>query len=630
MRRLVIAYLVAGICLANAQEHVSYIISFDNAVHHEAVVTATFSGVPAGTLEARMSRSSPGRYALHEFAKNVYNVTATDGNGKALMISRPNPYQWNIVGHNGIVKMTYVVYGDHPDGTYLGVDETHAHINMPATFMWARGLDNAPITITFKLPKGSGWKVATQLAPTSDATTFTAPGLQYFMDCPAEVSNYSLRQWKVSSNGVERNFHLTVHHDGTEQEVDEYAEMAKRIVVEEKAVYGELPNYDYGDGMEHRNSTFMVSRRPLGTNSVGNLGTLAHEFFHSWNVERMRPKGIEPFNFEEANMCGELWFAEGVTSYYGDLIMLRAGMNPIDRFANEIGNTIDAVVQLPGRTYFSAAEMSMQAPFVDAATSIDEQNKRNTFVSYYTFGEALGVALDLTLRSEFPGHTLDGFMRTVWAAHGNIEIPYTNEDLRRLLGGYANDTAFAGEFFRRYVYGHEVVDYKSLLANAGLLLRASKPGEASLGRARITYRDGNAVVGSATMVGSPLYKTGLDRGDSLLTIDGEQIHTEADYDSIVVHHKPGQTVKIVYKQRGAMKTSECIFGENDILEVVLFEKAGISLTDSMKRFRDEWIRSHAEEHYPPLLKTCPTCRRKFEFQLEYCSFDGSKLEIVSR
>ena len=136
MRRLLVVLVFAGYCLAGAQPRVSYVISFDNAVHHEAVVTATFSGLPAGTVEARMSRSSPGRYALHEFAKNVYSVTAVDGNGKVLAITRPNPYEWDITGHNGTVAVTYTVYGDHPDGTYLGVDETHAHINMPATFMY--------------------------------------------------------------------------------------------------------------------------------------------------------------------------------------------------------------------------------------------------------------------------------------------------------------------------------------------------------------------------------------------------------------------------------------------------------------------------------------------------------------
>ena len=457
-----------------------------------------------------------------------------------------------------------------------------------------------------------------------------------------ELSNYSVRQWKVSSNGVERNFRLTVHHDGTEKEVDAYAEMAKRIVVEEKAVYGELPAYDYGeytfiadylpydygDGMEHRNSTFIISTRPLRTNAVRNLGTLAHEFFHSWNVERMRPKGIEPFNFERANMCGELWFAEGVTSYYGDLIMLRSGMNSIDRFANGIGNTINQVVERPGRSYFSAAEMSMQAPFVDAATSIDAQNKGNTFVSYYTFGEALGVGLDLTLRTKYPGHTLDGFMRTVWAAHGKTEIPYTNEDLRKLLGSYTGDAAFADEFFHRYVLGHDVVDYKGLLAHAGLLLRNSKTGQAGLGWVRVNERGDNAVIGSGTLVGSPLYKAGLDRGDIIVNIDGMPVSSSVDYDTVMARHKPGETVKIVYKQRGITKTKDITFDEQEVLEVVPYEQAGMKVSDSMKQFRDEWTRSRAEEHLPPVMKTCPTCKRKFEFQLEYCSFDGSKLQIV--
>ena len=641
MKRLLIV-LTFTAYVAGAQPRVSYVVSFENAIHHEAVVSVTFSGLSPGLLEARMSRTSPGRYALHEFAKNMYSVKAVDSKGTSLTITRPNPYQWDVAGHDGTVTLTYTVFGDHADGTYLGIDGTHAHINMPAAFMWARGLDNAPITITFRIPKGSGWKVATQLAPTKEAATFTAPGLQYFMDCPTELSNYSLREWKVSSNGDEKIFHLSVHHGGNEREVDAFAEMAKRIVVEEKAVFGELPTYDfgtytfiadylpyvYGDGMEHRNSTIIVGRRPLQTNAIGNLGTLAHEFFHSWNVERIRPKGLEPFNFEEVNMSGELWFAEGLTSYYGDLMMVRSGMRSLDRFAKGIGIDINAVIQLPGRGYFSAAEMSMQAPFVDAATSVDEQNKGNTFVSYYTFGEALAVALDLTLRTAFPGHSLDGFMRTVWIAHGKTEIPYTNEDLRKLLGSYTGDKGFADDFFRRYIYGHEVVDYKGLLAHAGLLLQNPKKGEAGLGRVHLTYRDGNAVISSGTLVGSPLYKSGLDRTDTLQTIDGVKIATQADYDSASARHKSGETVKITFKRRGTIQTSDITFAETDNQEVSPYETEGLIVTDAMKRFRDDWIRSRSVEHYLPLMKSCPVCHREFEFQFEFCSFDGNALQVV--
>ncbi len=130
-----------------AQDSVRYDLSFPNAAHHEAEVRATFSGVRQPVLEVMMSRSSPGRYALHEFAKNVYNFRASDGEAHPLQVVRPNPYQWNVSGHHGTVVVEYTVYGDRADGTYDGIDLTHAHLNMPATLVWAHGFEKAPVSL---------------------------------------------------------------------------------------------------------------------------------------------------------------------------------------------------------------------------------------------------------------------------------------------------------------------------------------------------------------------------------------------------------------------------------------------------------------------------------------------------
>src|SRR5688572_21287587 len=191
-----IAFLVTALMLQQpaARPAVNYEISFPNAAHHEAEVSVTYTALPARSLELRMSRSSPGRYALHEFAKNVYNVKAVDSNGRALPVTRPNEHQWNVnVGQDRHVKVTYTLYGDRADGTYTGIDRTHAHLNMPATFIFARNTFDRPIRVKFNVPAGLNWKVATQLQPTADPMVFAAPNLQYFFDSPTEVSNYALR-----------------------------------------------------------------------------------------------------------------------------------------------------------------------------------------------------------------------------------------------------------------------------------------------------------------------------------------------------------------------------------------------------------------------------------------------------
>jgi predicted metalloprotease with PDZ domain len=330
---------------------VVYRVSFPAPEHRFAQVEATFGQVPQ-PLELRMSRSSPGRYALHEFAKNVYDVHAFDGAGKALEITRPNPYQWNVTSTDGIVRALYKVYGDHVDGTYLGIDETHAHMNLPATLMWARHLEDRPARVTFVPPDGRDWKPATQLFPGDSPWTFTAPNLQYLFDSPTELSAYALREFTVRNpDGKTYTIRAAVHSSASADEVDRYAAGLEKIVNEAVTVYGEFPQYepgtytfladylpyDSGDGMEHRNST-VVTGRALGSA----LSTASHEFFHCWNVERIRPQGLEPFTFEEANMTDSLWLAEGFTQYYGVLVMTRAGLARI-RGGSGAGRCADGV-----------------------------------------------------------------------------------------------------------------------------------------------------------------------------------------------------------------------------------------------------------------------------------------------
>ncbi|MCH7475685.1 MAG: M61 family peptidase, partial [Gemmatimonadetes bacterium] len=221
MRKSAITLAVLALGSGNSlSAQIEYEVSFPNVVHHEAEIAVTFTALPAVPLELRMSRSSPGRYALHEFAKNVYSVRATDGEGHPLVVERPNPYQWDVPVHDATVRVTYTLFADRADGTYSQVDPTHAHLNIPATFMWARGLGDREIRITFTPPEGSEWKVATQLFPTDDPMTFTAPNLYYFMDSPAELSDFALREWTVASNGEDQTIRVAVHHDGSDAEVD--------------------------------------------------------------------------------------------------------------------------------------------------------------------------------------------------------------------------------------------------------------------------------------------------------------------------------------------------------------------------------------------------------------------------
>ena len=613
-RFLLVGAIVAAPASLIAQRSIEYDVAFPHAEQHEARVTATFRGVPTGPLvHLRMSRSSPGRYALHSFAKNVYDVSAVDGRGRTLAITRPDPHGWDVARGDGTVRVSYTVFGDRTDGTYLGVDHSHAHINMPSLFIWARGMDSAPIRLT--LHPRAGWRIATQLAPTADSTTFTAPNLQWFMDSPTEVGPLTFRSWSDSSGGRKSTWRIALHHLGTEAQVDTFAAMAKKIVAEEVAFWGTPAGYDFGnytfladylpwangDGMEHRNSTVITSRRSLATAAErrANLTTLSHEFFHSWNVERLRPRSLEPFDFERENMSGELWFAEGFTNYVDNLFVRRAGYYTDDEFAAVVSGNVNAVVTSPGRQHFSAVGMSMQAPFVDAAVSIDPTNRANTFISYYTYGSALGLALDLTLRDRY-NLALEDYMRAMWREYGQYQTkalaparPYTIADLRRVLGAVTHDTAFANDFFRRYVAGQEAPDFTRLLATVGFSLAHTGAGKPFFGASMAD--DSSRVFINWTAENGSAWGAGISAGDLLYAIDGEPTPSSAALAAIVARHKVGDVIQAEIFQRGERRTVPVTLRESPALEVTTYEKAGLQLTDAMRARRADWLRSRVKQ-----------------------------------
>ncbi|MDZ7716649.1 MAG: PDZ domain-containing protein [Balneolaceae bacterium] len=616
MNKTALSFLIIGTFLSGClqqkvdKEDIRYDISFPNAEHNEAEITLTLSDLDPVPVQFSMSRTSPGRYALHEFAKNVYNVVATDSEGDTLEVHRPNLHNWIVNGHDGVIHFNYTLYADHADGTYSGVNREHAHLNIPASLIWAQGLNDQPITVKFHPPQGSNWRVATQLKPTDEPYTFTTPGFYYLMDSPTELSDFDLREWQVADDTTQYTIRLAVHHNGSEESLDNYIGMAKKVVAEQIAVYGEPPAYDYGtytfiadylpyvfgDGMEHRNSTILTSTRSLEDNALRNLYTLSHEYFHGWNVERIRPKTLEPFNFLEANVSDALWFAEGFTSYYDDLIIRRTGLLTDKEYARGWGGTLNYVLNSTGSNYYSPAEMSMQAPFVDAATSVDQQNKSNTFISYYSWGAVLGLGLDLMLRSEFEDVTLDDYMRRVWQKYGTTEMPYTLGDLQLTLAEVTDSTEFADAFFQKHVHDSQMPDLKPLLANAGFHLRKENPGQAimSFGGNKVSFESGEATISENTVVGSPLYKAGADRGDILLSLDGRPINNARDIQRILASKKPGDVISISYESLGEIYEKTMILTEDPTLEVVPFEEIDMPLTDEAKSFRESWLESKVE------------------------------------
>ena len=591
------------------QSSIQYEISFPNYRHHEAQVELVVNKLNNAPATFRMSRSSAGRYATHEFGKNVYSVKAFDGQGKPLTIKRVAGDIYKVANHPSTVKITYALYGDYADGTYDDIDSSEAHLNMPATFMWIEGHDQDPLTIKFDMPESLNWKVATQLKPLGEKNTFYARNFQYLMDSPTELSDYHLRTWMVkNTDGKQEEMRLVMHAEVSDSLMDAYTAKIKRMVREEEAVYGELPDYDYGnytfienvnpfvhgDGMEHRNSTFITYTGQLADNVIDVLSISSHEFFHCWNVKRIRPRDLEPFDFKEADMSGSLWFAEGFTQYYGELALQRAGFKDINEYCNILGGMLNYVLNSPGSKEFSPVTMSDMSVYTDAGVSIDRTNYPNIFTTYYYYGAVTALALDFKLRANY--HlTLDDYMRAVWLKFGKPYIPYTNDGLKKVLGEVTKDTAFANSFFRDYIYGTEKSDYKNQLERAGLDLEKRNPGKAWMGNFRMDAAEGGLQIKSNTLKGQPVYNAGLDYDDVITKLDGNPVANASDIQSVMAAHQPGDKIAVKFIHREKLNEAEIVLQEDPSLKVVTYEEDGKPVTETIKKFRKAWLGSKVSD-----------------------------------
>jgi predicted metalloprotease with PDZ domain len=606
--------------LAWAQAPVDYRLSFADYVRHLVDVEVVFSEVTADPLEIHMSRSSPGRYALHEFAKNVFELQITDGAGRPLTPARPNLHVWRVKDHGGTVRVRYRLFADRVDGTYAGVDASQAHLNTPATLMWAKSLETRPAKLTFVPPPDVKWTVASQLYATGDPLVFTAPNLAYLLDSPIQFAPQALKTFQVgvsaAAGAPQTTIRVALRHDGTEAEADRFTSGVEKIVREARAVFGELPAYEpghytflatyaqgaSGDGMEHRNSTVLTAPAALAQAERQLLNTVAHEFFHAWNVERIRPQSLEPFNFDDANVSSELWVGEGFTQYYGALLMTRAGLSTSEDALRSVGGLINAVNASAGRRVRFAPEMSRLAPFVDAACSVDPTNWGNTYLSYYTFGAAIGLGLDLELRDRTNGKvSLDDYMRALWtkfgktpSAPGTVATPYTAADLQETLAEVSGSVSFAREFFERYVDGPELVEYGMLLKRMGLIWKPLHPGRAWMGELpMMSGGDGVRITGAAPM-GTPAYDAGFGEGDVLVGIGNKPVRSSADVTAIIEAAKPGDRLEAAYLRHGQPRTATIALRGHPTRTLVTRESAGETPTPDELAMRAAWLGSRAK------------------------------------
>jgi predicted metalloprotease with PDZ domain len=521
MTRSARAYAARALCLlalaacaaagARAQDtsapayKIAYTLSMPDPASHLFVVTVDVETPGRGEpVEFQMPRWSPGRYAVFDFAKNVQEFGARAGcppgagedceqarRPADVPVTRVDTQTWRVPAAVKHLRVGYKVFADDLSGTFSQLDARHANFNGGSVFVYVVGHKQDPVSLKVEAPQG--WKVINGQSKNTEQSEFGFPNYDLLIDTPTEVApDFNVETFEV--NG--KTYRVVVHSFGDEG--GRRAELARQVERVVRAEVSMMPEPDYdrytflfhfdpkarrGDGMEHLNSTQIVETAALGDAHAldGAVGTAAHEFFHVWNVKRLRPAGLGPWDFTRPVVTRGLWIAEGFTNYYGKLARRRAGLWDDEQLLRAYAGAIGGIESQPGVRLTSAVEASVLAPFIDRASHDQKTNLSNTIVSYYPKGETIAVALDLLIRGRSKGRaSLDDVMRRAYkefylkGARDSYYLKgraYTVEEFERVASDVAGTDL--SDFFRRHVHGTEPLPYEEALAYVGLRLTRS-------------------------------------------------------------------------------------------------------------------------------------------------------------
>lgn len=609
-RKFIIAIAVITILsglsgVAAAQEpplkSVAYSLSMSRPTSHLFEVTIAVE-LPAELndkpLQFQMPKWSPGRYAVFDFAKNVQEFRA---NGQ---VTRVDDQTWS-VAPNGANKITvsYKVFGNDLSGTFSQLDERHANYNGGSIFMYVVGHKPDPVKLTINPP--SGWKIVNGRLDHSGQTEWDFPNWDIMIDTPTEIAP----DWTQDTFEVEgKKYHVVVHSFGAEGgKRPALVKDIERIVRAEVGMWGppEFSEYTFlihfaaddhsGDGMEHLTSTQIIEPGALGEPGVYEqaLGTVAHEFFHVWNVKRLRPQELGPWDFTRPLRTRGLWVAEGFTNYYGQLMLRRAGIWNDKKFLDRQAQTISRIESEQGSRLMSAEESSLSAPFLDDAPHAQLTNLENTSISYYPKGQLIGMVMDLLVRGRTHGKlSLDDVMRQMYDEF-YLKSPnssyylrgrgYQTEDLERVVSQLSG--ADFTDFFKRHVRSVEVLPYEQAFNYVGLRLvktQAKEPYDAGLS---IEF-EGTVGMIENVRNGTPAEDAGLQAGDEIVLFAGKAITKQ--WLKTLAGYKSGDSIPITVKRdRRTIKTN-IVLKEPERFDYRIEENP--SATTEQKALRIAWLK----------------------------------------
>ncbi len=568
-----ISLLVLFCAAAFAQEAIHYTLRFPAPQTHYLEVEAS---VPAGSpqLELFMAVWTPGSYLVREYARNVEAFEAISPSGAPLKWTKSRKNRWRIeTGGAARVKVKYKVYAHEPAVQGNWVDAGFAMLNGAPNFMTVVNAEKRPHEVKLELPAAWAKSLSGMNRKPGEAHTFLAADFDELLDCPIYAGNAPVHEFIVEG----KPHYLVNEGEGPMWDGPASARDVKRIVEEFARMFGGLPYEHYvffnmiveaGGGLEHKNSTWINSSRwaygnnaePAAPGAAGGgargpsrhrwLNLVSHEYFHTWNVKRLRPAALGPFDYENENYTTDLWMAEGFTSYYGPLALQRAGLASRSRLLTDLSSAIHTLQTTPGRLVQSMEDSSFNT-WIKAYRP--NENSINTAISYYTKGEVIAILLDARIRQlTNNAKSLDDAMVLAYRRFSG-ERGFTEDQWRAVCSEVAG--ADLSAWFNQAISTTAELDYTEMLDWYGLRFRPAPAGRRNVYTGITTRAGGANVTISNVRRDGPAWLAGFNVDDEIIAVNNLRVGA-ADWPSRLDRYPDGEKLRVLVARRGDLKTLE--------------------------------------------------------------------------
>ena len=575
--------------------NISYTVSMSRPWTHllEVEMRLRWNRMP-DKAELKMPVWTPGSYLVREYARHVQDFAVKDAGGRALTWQKISKNTWQ-VDSKGVRELvvTYRVYSNELTVRTNELNDEHAFWNNAALLMFPAGQLAAPSTVTVN-PFGN-WKIATGLPPVAGSNnTFRASNFDVLYDSPFEVSDF-----KEITFDVRGKKHRVVVTGEGNYDLKQIATDTTKIAEEGYKIFGEYPFDDYtiiinlrgGGGLEHMNSTALQWNRfgfkPRARYNAF-LGLVAHEYFHLWNVKRLRPDALGPFDYENENYTKLLWVAEGVTAYYEGILLRRAGIMTDKEVLNARATAIEQLQNRPGRFETSLEEASFDAWIKYYR---QDENAINNQISYYDKGEIVAMMLDLEIRSASKGaKSLDDVLRYLYDEFYKKNRNFTPADFQKASELAAGRTL--EDFFSKYVRGEAEIDYNAIMNGVGLRLNVTEPDKAKAYIGADLAEEGGRLTIRTIAANTPAYDQGLNTGDQIVAVDGYRA-SNAFLQSYLGERKPNDTVRLTLFRFDKLRDVTFKLGANT--RVAASIEPVDQPSDEQKRLYSDYMKTELEK-----------------------------------